>query len=64
MVAGIIALLLAAASIVIGFVNRAMPFIHLRFRWFAVLFLVFLVIGIVLLLVGRAGRTGSAPPAK
>jgi hypothetical protein len=63
MVAGIIALLLAAASLVAGIVNRMSPFIHVRFRWFAVVFLILLVIGIFLLLRRRTSGAGGAPPA-
>ncbi len=58
-VAGVIALVLSAGSILAGFLNR----VHhpRRFIGFIVLFAIFLIAGIFLLLRGRAGGAGSAP---
>ena len=60
-VAGVIALILSAGSIVAGFLNR----VHhpRRFIGFIVLFIVFLVVGVFLVLRGLGSRAGSSPPA-
>jgi predicted tellurium resistance membrane protein TerC len=58
-VAGVIVLVLAAASLVIGVLNRFQHFIPLRSRWFVIAFVVLLIVGIFLVL----RRAGSAQPA-
>lgn len=61
-VTGVIALVLCAGSVVAGFLNRASHHPR-RFIFFIVLAAIFLIAGVFLLLRGRAGGAGSAPPA-
>ena len=62
MAAGVISLVLSVGSLLAGFLNR----VHhpRRFIGFIVLFAIFLIAGVFLLLRGRTGSAGSAPPAK
>jgi hypothetical protein len=59
-VAGIVSLVLSVGSILAGFLNR----VHhpRRFIGFIVLFAIFLIAGVFLILRGRTGGAGSAPP--
>jgi len=59
-VAGVVALVLAAASLVLGILNRFMHFMGLRTRWLLLIFVVLLIIGVLLLIVSRPR---SAPQA-
>ncbi len=61
-VAGVIALVLSAGSIVAGFLNKATGHPR-RFIGFIVLFVIFLIAGVFLLLRGLGRRAGSTPPA-
>ncbi len=58
-VAGIIVLVLSAASLVLGVLNRTQHFIPIRSRWFLVAFVVLLIVGIFLV-ARRAGGTTQA----
>ncbi len=58
-VAGIVVLVLSAASLVLGVLNRTMHFIPMRSRWLLVVFVVLLIVGIFLV----ARREGSTTQA-
>ncbi len=57
-VAGVIVLVLAAASLVIGILNRVQHIVGVRTRWILVVFVILLVVGIFLV----TRRAGSTPP--
>ncbi len=61
-VAGVVVLVLAAASLVIGILNRVQHIVPLRTRWILVVFVVLLLVGIFLVTRPRAGST--TPTAK